>query len=473
MKKFTLLAGLSSPLPPMSLYIAEVGEIVCLHGLSSSVAVNRNGGIGKVKGVKDGRVVIELMNAAKSVVLVKLENFIDSSVNDEDNENDNEFGEETRDSTTESQDLHGDDDDGDGDEYEGAHFEISDDEEGIQNDQGMAEKYKNKNTEILPLLEQARELLKLISDPIVTEEGDGAATKILDLCKEISRKTGIDTPEGGKNKHFVSLKSELVTIISMVGIYYQDTERYERSRQCFLQALKIDPKSSWTHFHLSNVDIKLGLEADAIRRLHEAVIKCRSLHDEKENPIRTARCFLLISSSLLRMTPPNASRDLTIVVKSLIRSINLCDKNRDDPASSEVLSTAFFLLGQVLGLMHYKSGSIMAYEKALEVSPHDISFLVALANAIRTRNETNDLDEAIKIYLKAVSLDPTSAQLHRHVGSAYMQKGSLAEAIGAFTRSVALSREGDEWVPQVNMIINTLTEKLRSHQQGQIIVDLP
>jgi cytochrome c-type biogenesis protein CcmH/NrfG len=173
------------------------------------------------------------------------------------------------------------------------------------------------------------------------------------------------------------------------------------------------------------------------------------------------------------MSTLSASRDQTIVIKSLMRALNLCDKNKMGPYALEVVATAFFLLGQVLGLMHCKSGSILAYQRALDVSPNDISFLVALANAIRTRNEAGDLDEAIKVYLKAVSLDPASAQLYRHVGSAYMQKGCIPEAIGAFTRSVALSVEGDEWVPQVNAIIKTLTDKLRSHQQGQIIVDLP
>lgn len=55
-----------------------------------------------------------------------------------------------------------------------------------------------------------------------------------------------------------------------------------------------------------------------------------------------------------------------------------------------------------------------------------------------------------------------------------MQQGLIAQAISSFTSSLNVSDEEDDpWRSQIESIIRDLTEKLRLHNQGTIVVDLP
>jgi hypothetical protein len=55
-----------------------------------------------------------------------------------------------------------------------------------------------------------------------------------------------------------------------------------------------------------------------------------------------------------------------------------------------------------------------------------------------------------------------------------MQQGLTAKAISSFTTSLEVSSEEDDvWRPQIISIIKDLTEKLRLHSEGTIVIDLP
>lgn len=55
-----------------------------------------------------------------------------------------------------------------------------------------------------------------------------------------------------------------------------------------------------------------------------------------------------------------------------------------------------------------------------------------------------------------------------------MQQGLTAKAISSFTTSLEVSTEDDDvWKPQIVAIIKDLTEKLRLHSEGTIVIDLP
>lgn len=58
-----------------------------------------------------------------------------------------------------------------------------------------------------------------------------------------------------------------------------------------------------------------------------------------------------------------------------------------------------------------------------------------------------------------------------------MQKGLIALAISSFTSSLQFGDQNEEgidpWADQINSIVKDLTEKLRLHNQGTIVVDLP
>ena len=74
-------------------------------------------------------------------------------------------------------------------------------------------------------------------------------------------------------------------------------------------------------------------------------------------------------------------------------------------------------------------------------------------------------------------LPSENAALHRNLACSQMQKGLIAQAISSFTLSLNVADHSedvpDPWAPQILPIIKDLTEKLRLHNSGTIIVDLP
>ena len=67
-----------------------------------------------------------------------------------------------------------------------------------------------------------------------------------------------------------------------------------------------------------------------------------------------------------------------------------------------------------------------------------------------------------------------NAALHRNLACSLMQQGLTAKAISSFTTSLEVSSEEDDvWKPQIVAIIKDLTEKLRLHSEGTIVIDLP
>jgi len=253
----------------------------------------------------------------------------------------------------------------------------------------------------------------------------------------------------------------------------------------FLATSSFNPKWAAIRLHLAKLHLLRNQQADAITQLTFAINKCADINGD-ESPDRAARVYTLIGSLLHDLDATNAN---SLIFKSYLRAINICDRlTRGNESASNyelitVHSNAYYLLGNKLSNFGLKLGAIECYRLGLSIEPNDINTLLALGTTIRTKLGTvvtyenkeqmnADLVECISIYKRALKIDETNPNVYRHLGSVYMQKGDIADALAYFLKSLNFSSPDDLIMPQINIIIEQLKEKLQQRKNGQIIVDV-
>lgn len=132
-------------------------------------------------------------------------------------------------------------------------------------------------------------------------------------------------------------------------------------------------------------------------------------------------------------------------------------------------------MGGALILQRKWSKAVKVLKRAVEVSPDNVLLWTNLAAAYLGRLETSGPKHqarAIAAYEKALGLDPSTPNVHYHLGLIYKQQGNLSRSSAMFQRALEVNpedRDAQFWMERLSdQIVEIEREKRlkRSQQDG-------
>jgi tetratricopeptide (TPR) repeat protein len=219
-----------------------------------------------------------------------------------------------------------------------------------------------------------------------------------------------------------------VHVFANIGALYLESGNLEEGLEYFRQAVIIDPLWARGRFHLAYA-LSSNKEA-AFRELQMAVTSCNS-NKTGESVEVSVKTFLMIAQMLENNAPSSLSTS-DLVLKALLRSINLLHSQTDKSSVDEIgqyyklNALVYYRLGQCLekqgaqvintsegssnpSLSGCYDGAISAYRKSCELDADDCSYKLALGNSLRVRAHKKkskvDLDDSIVVYKSGLLLN--------------------------------------------------------------------
>ena len=127
-------------------------------------------------------------------------------------------------------------------------------------------------------------------------------------------------------------------------------------------------------------------------------------------------------------------------------------------------------LGGALILQRKWSKAIQMLKKAVDVSPENVLLWTNLAAAHLGRLETSGPKHqarAIAAYEKALGIDPSTPNVHYHLGLIYKQQGNLSRSSAMFQRALEINpddRDARFWMEKLS---DLLVEREREKRHGR------
>ena len=127
-------------------------------------------------------------------------------------------------------------------------------------------------------------------------------------------------------------------------------------------------------------------------------------------------------------------------------------------------------LGGALILQRKWSKAVQILKKAVDVSPENVLLWTNLAAAHLGRLETSGPKHqarAIAAYGKALGIDPSTPNVHYHLGLIYKQQGNLSRSSAMFQRALEINpddRDARFWMEKLS---DLLVERKREKRPGR------
>ena len=203
-----------------------------------------------------------------------------------------------------------------------------------------------------------------------------------------------------------------------LGVRLYEEGRLEDAIACFQIALKLLPNHEAALYGLAQVSEKLGNWEESIRCYRKI---------QEFNP-NSAWIYVAIGDIYLKQQQAEFA----------IQSVNQA-KNNCNPVSSEV----YRLLGDALVQKEDVEQAIEAYQEGLALEPNSGRLLFKLGELYR--KWTNNLDEAMHCYQKAVDVDQADAWTYYCLGNCTEKKGDVEKAIQHYQTALTLKPEAG-WI---------------------------
>ena len=129
-------------------------------------------------------------------------------------------------------------------------------------------------------------------------------------------------------------------------------------------------------------------------------------------------------------------------------------------------------LGGALILQRKWSKAIQILKKAVDVSPENVLLWTNLAAAHLGRLETSGPKHqarAIAAYEKALGIDPSTPNVHYHLGLIYKQQGNLSRSSAMFQRALEINpddRDARFWMEKLSDLL-VEREREKRHDRAQ------
>lgn len=210
--------------------------------------------------------------------------------------------------------------------------------------------------------------------------------------------------------------SQNVPALSMLGLAYLNSGRYEQARVCFEEEVKLKPQMDAGHLNLGTACVRLNRPAQAEKEYRAALAL---------NP-RMPEAAASLSKLLIGQKRLEEARALLApVLASGVESADL-----------------YFQLGLIEAESGNPERARFGFSKCLSMDPRRDE---AMANLGKIAFTQGKVDEAIAQYERALRLAPRSVKYLATVGSLYLNgKNDPAKALGYFERALAADPYGSE-----------------------------
>jgi tetratricopeptide (TPR) repeat protein len=380
---------------PDDCYIASIGEIVVLKDLNT---VDRNGLLGTIEGIQNGRVVVRQCHDEQRI-LVLPRNLLEAGGDYATDDTDDVAG-SGDDAWSDSDEFMDDEDYGEFDTGEEAEEtdDQSFDEALVDANIVEANRLLNSsietNTEegLVKVLEAAKQLCnralvcnadnwvayQILGDvctqqnkndeaaaafraqlEILSKMGGGSGarptqqqsptkvymTAMLNLAGALGR-MGDTVGELQTYQRAADMNSSNVHVLANIGSLKLDSGDVDDAVHWFESAVAADPTWALGRFHLARALLKKGEKATAIMHLEVAVVQCATKRSD-ETAHRAARTYMMIADA---MHAAGMDENSPNIVKALLRSVNILQSDRASATHSGRVCTAqaYYQLGLAL-----------------------------------------------------------------------------------------------------------------------------
>jgi tetratricopeptide (TPR) repeat protein len=266
----------------------------------------------------------------------------------------------------------------------------------------------------------------------------------------------------------------------MRGMALENQQNYEQAIVAYDRVVQIQPEDALAWFKRGAVLQNLGRSEEALT-CYDQVLKFQSDHywawHDRGKVLEALQQFeeaMRSYDQAVQIKP-----DLQAAIDSRQRILNVL--HQGNPISEEdstVLPTSeseiqasddygtWFQKGQVLEKLHHYTEAVMAYNKAMQLNPHDPEVLRWRGNVLFSLKR---YEEAIGSYDKAIQLQPRNPHLWCCLASSLIKLKRYQEAAVCFDKAVQLQPHSHStwyWRGRVLSELKRYSEALRSYDRA-------
>lgn len=246
----------------------------------------------------------------------------------------------------------------------------------------------------------------------------------------------------------LAAKPDDFIVLYSLGLSYLLQDRSEQALEQFEKAHRINPEEVVLLTAMLQARIKLKQRSPTEATLNE-LTRLIDLHD----PRRLQMAFLLGTEGFYDLAIREYEELHKIYPESNQLSFNLAlayHRAKQDAQAAKFLENALAhreaanllnLLGEVQETRHLYAPAVVAYRRATELEPRIENYLFDYAQCLV---QTGALDQALKVFAKAVEDFPASVRMWLGWGATQYVKGDYQDAVQTFLRGADIAPQAPE-----------------------------
>ncbi len=205
-----------------------------------------------------------------------------------------------------------------------------------------------------------------------------------------------------------------------LGMSYLSLNEYEQANRFLLSASRADTGNTGYQFRLAVLQAQLGKVNDATRE-YESILK--------RDPYYVPALF---NMGLLYLDQKEWDKSAQYLNRAI----------RQSPR--DFLS--FYYLGVAMNALERRDSAVVCFATSMTLNPN---YAPAVSNLAALHYDRKEYEEALRLYLKAAALRPSSGEYAYKSGLCYQQRKLWEDALRSFEKATLLNPIRDEYAAQL------------------------
>ena len=216
-----------------------------------------------------------------------------------------------------------------------------------------------------------------------------------------------------------------VNVRNSLGVCYGVLDAYEKALEEFEEAIRLDPEETMALYNAGLVNVLTGKSDKALKYFLDAG---RKEEDIFEVVFQTGRLYL-------EMGKPEEGKEF------LEKAVGL------NPESG----LAWRYLGECCAAMNLTDEAISTYKKAIRKNPNDADSLSALGYLFDLQGENPEITTIF--CQQSVDIAPENGLFRYRLGSLYLKRNQLADALKQFQKAEDLGHDSKELIEKIKKLM--------------------